>query len=249
MSDNAVKIETLHEFIDWLNQLDEGAYLFRGVSRASYDIEASACRCLPEEYRRNRARLLALNERLIKDARIRGHDEKDGRQLSDLELLAELQHYGAATCLIDFSRNALVALWMACQKSTGDKQDNGKVVAICSDDTSRFEIIDHKLLGKDVADFFVDKDKGVEGPDIIKSRPKPSALKTLYQWQPKYQNHRIIAQFSVFIFGDTNIDTEKTCEIVVSRKSDILKALKKLSGISEESMYPDFDGFARLNAQ
>lgn len=37
----------------------------------------------------------------------------EGRQLSDFELLARLRHYGAATRLLDASRNALVALWFA----------------------------------------------------------------------------------------------------------------------------------------
>jgi hypothetical protein len=45
---------------------------------------------------------------LIKDAKsYHYHKEK----LSDLELLLELQHYGAATGLVDFSRDFLIALW------------------------------------------------------------------------------------------------------------------------------------------
>ena len=46
------------------------------------------------------SRLLRLNKRLIEDARSLGHDQKNGQQLSDLELLAELQHFGAATFLL-----------------------------------------------------------------------------------------------------------------------------------------------------
>ena len=57
------------------------------------------------------AKLLKINEEMIKNARLQGHGEKDGQRFSDLELLAELQHYGAATCLIDFTYSAQVALW------------------------------------------------------------------------------------------------------------------------------------------
>ena len=32
----------------------------------------------------------------------------------DLEILGDLQHNGAATCLVDFSKNLLVSLWFAC---------------------------------------------------------------------------------------------------------------------------------------
>jgi hypothetical protein len=42
-------------------------------------------------------------------------------ELSNLELLLELQHYGAATGLVDFSRDFLVALWFACD-SNKDKE-------------------------------------------------------------------------------------------------------------------------------
>ena len=44
-----------------------------------------------------------------------GFGVQDGRELKDLELLTELQHFGAATCLLDFTENAFVALYMACK--------------------------------------------------------------------------------------------------------------------------------------
>jgi hypothetical protein len=48
---------------------------------------------------------------LINDAKSYHYHKEE---LSNLELLLELQHYGAATGLIDFSRDFLVALWFAC---------------------------------------------------------------------------------------------------------------------------------------
>ncbi|VVM26322.1 hypothetical protein BSPWISOXPB_3766 [uncultured Gammaproteobacteria bacterium] len=51
------------------------------------------------------------------------HKEK----LSDLELLLELQHYGAATGLVDFSRDFLIALWFAAHDNKGK---NGKVFVL-----------------------------------------------------------------------------------------------------------------------
>jgi hypothetical protein len=44
-------------------------------------------------------------------------------KLSNLELLLELQHYGAATGLVDFSRDFLIALWFAAHDNKGK---NGK---------------------------------------------------------------------------------------------------------------------------
>ncbi len=233
------RVKTLNNFIKWAAQFNDGQYLFRGVSKESYKIEASAYRRLPEA-QRNRAQLLRINQDLIEKARLLGHDQKNGQRLSDLELLAELQHFGAATCLIDFTRNALIALWMACQQSTTGAA-NGKVFAVCidnfavrSDDFARFETITPKLvIEKDIDYFFREDDQPV----------------SLYQWQPTYQNNRIIAQQSVFIFGGAQVEIEAECVILKSGKGDMLTSLEKVSGISEGSIYPDFDGFARLHAQ
>ena len=228
------RVKTLNSFIKWAAQFNDGQYLFRGVSNESYEIEASAYRRLPEGARNNPDRLLRINQDLIEKARLLGHDQKNGQRLSDLELLAELQHYGAATCLIDFTRNALVALWMACQQSTTGEA-NGKVFVVRSDESARLETITPKLVTDEDIDYFFREDEHKRYP--------------LYQWQPKYQNNRIIAQQSVFVFGGAQVETEAECVILKSGKGDMLTSLDKVSGITEGSIYPDFDGFARLHAQ
>src|SRR5438105_1147733 len=43
-----------------------------------------------------------------------------GRRLTDLELLAVLQHFGAATRLLDFTKNAFSALWFACNSDPAE---------------------------------------------------------------------------------------------------------------------------------
>jgi hypothetical protein len=55
--------------------------------------------------------------------------------LSDLELLLELQHYGAATGLVDFSRDFLIALWFAAHDNKGK---NGKVFVLNINDIDKF---------------------------------------------------------------------------------------------------------------
>ena len=224
-------IETLSEFIEWASQFNDGQYLFRGVSKDSYKIEASAYRRLITN--KTAARLLKVNQELIEKAKSRGHDQKNSQRLSDLELLAELQHFGAATCLIDFSRNALVALWFACQPNSTKEEANGKVFAVRSDDPIRFKTVTPKLIEKDI-DYFFKLDERGKHP--------------LYQWEPKLQNNRIIAQHSVFVFGGAQVDAEAECVIIQSSKQEILKSLDQLSDVTEASMYPDFDGFARLHA-
>ena len=227
-----MSVETLSEFIEWAAQFSDGQYLFRGVSTESYKIEASAYRRLSETDRNNPNKLLKINKDLIEKARSLGHDQRDAQQLFDLELLAELQHFGAATCLIDFSRSALVALWFACQQGS-QTEANGKVFAVRHDDMVRLKTVNPELLKKDI-DYFLKPDENGRYP--------------LYQWQPKLQNNRIIAQQSVFVFSGAQIEAEAECVIDKNSKQNILIALDKISGITEANIYPDFDGFARLHA-
>ena len=243
------RVRTLRGFLDWAERFNDGQYLFRGVRKKSHKIEAGACRRLPEVDRYNPAKLLKVNQELIDKARLLGHDQLSGEQLSDLALLAELQHFRAATCLIDFTRNALIALWFACEQiATTETQDkekktnnedkveetDGKVYAVRIDDPSRFRTITSELLEKDIIDFFVEDENGKY---------------PLYQWQPKLQNNRIIAQQSVFIFGGAKIEVADECIIRRSGKQDLLKTLDKLAGITDATIYPDSDGFARLHVQ
>lgn len=234
------RVRTLSGFLRWAEQFNDGQYLFRGVREKSYKIEAGACRRLPEVDRYNPAKLLKINQELIDKARLLGHDQLSGDRLSDLPLLAELQHFRAATCLIDFTRNALVALWFACEQITTTESEDkveetdGKVYAVRIDDPARFRTITSELLEKDIDSFFVEDENG---------------RYPLYQWQPKLQNNRIIAQQSVFIFGGAKIEAADECIISQGAKQDLLKALDKLAGLTGATIYPDSDGFARLHVQ
>lgn len=64
---------------------------------------------------------------LLRHARHKGFDTENGKILTDFELLAKLQHHGAATRLVDFSKNVLVALWFAIQDN---KEETGLLTGI-----------------------------------------------------------------------------------------------------------------------
>ena len=232
------RVRTLSGFMEWAIQFTDGQYLFRGVSNDTYKIEASAYRRLPQEDRGDPGKLLTITQELIDSARSLGHDRNEGQPRSDLELLAHLQHYGAATCLIDFTRDVMVALWMASQQSTKEKDKRkkiakGKVFAVRSDNLSQFRVVsDEQRRCAKIEDFFEQENKRYP----------------LYQWQPNYQNNRIIAQESVFIFGGADIPVEAECIILANAKQKLLTDLYRISGISEASIYPDFYGFVSQHA-
>ena len=108
-------IKSIEEFIAWVKKLDGRLLLYRGLANADWEVESSAYRRIKESQGASLPPIVFQNyiAQLLESAGLHGFRE---RQLSDLELMAELQHYGAATCLIDFTTNALIALWFACEE-------------------------------------------------------------------------------------------------------------------------------------
>ena len=234
------QIESVSDFIEWAVQLGSKNYLFRGVPNAEYRIQASAYR-RPKEGTRDSEKFLQINRDLIAEARLRGHGEREGRKLGDLEILAQLQHYGAATCLIDFTHNAQIALYFACQQDlkqerksqNSEKPPDGKVYAV-RNDPDRLEKVTPDSLEKKIDEFFQSHES---------DRPQ------LYHWEPAYHNNRVIAQQSIFLFGNHEFGENDACIIVKSSKGNILTELEQVSRINQSMLFPDFDGFARLHSE
>ena len=234
-------VKSLNEFMEWASQFNQGGYLFRGVTNEEYNISASAYRRLEdvEGSDENRAinfeKFVQINRGLIRDVRLRDLDWKNGRKLRDLEILAELQHFRAATCLIDFTYNALISLWFACDQDSGNADKCGKVVAVRVDKEHEFREVTLELLEKDIDYFFLGNENRMH--------------QQLYKWQPPHQNSRIIAQQSIFLFGAVEVNPDKGCIILGSRKKEIRESLAQVHGITEAMLFSDFEGFARQHRQ
>lgn len=235
-------IESLNEFMNWVEELPRGEYVYRGVSNKDYHIEASTYRRLKDgsdeikDEDKTAERLLQINREMIEDANRHRHGWENEQRPPDLNLLAKLQHTGAATCLIDFTKNPLVALWMACRTS-GRGSVDGKVYAVEISSRSKFiPVSSNDAENKEINHFF----KGNQ-----------EAGYKLYQWQPHYQDNRMLAQQSVFLFGGgwDAIKPSKKRVISEKHKQAIRDSLKKSAGISEDILFPDFEGFASQRAQ
>lgn len=263
----SIPIRKLEDFINWAKQFQEGDFVFRGVPNEAFEIQASASlrpHVIEQIYiekqhddeKRNYNKYLYINKELITKSKQRGYDKKDGKEFNILDILAELQHYGAATCLIDFSFSAQVALWFACQpyqKSKDEHQDkkdkkketensikhvNGKVYAV--------KHVPPRSSGLpkciEITPEFLEKDAGKKKEISYFLKEEKDA--PLYYYQPKYQNHRIIAQQSVFLFGQYKFEADNECVIAADCKEKILNELHKSSGLTEDKLFPDFEGFA-----
>ncbi len=213
--------------------------IFRGQSDENWFLDSSAERRLKKSGREFNAKELLryLRENLIGPAKRESYDRQNGKEFSDLELLAKLQHHQAATCLIDFTHNFHIALWFACVPN--DDKD-GKVFIVDSGNPRLFEDITPERSEASIEEIF----------NASEEDNFPFQKKVLY-WQPPAQSNRIIAQHSCFIFSSEKIPARAYTEITIKKKDKprIELALKRYYGLDNKSVYRDFTGFAYANNQ
>lgn len=169
----------------------------------------------------------------------------------ELDILADLQHMGAATCLLDFSRNFLVALWFATQDF--DKNSNQETGYLFCYDIVKDAILNDSIeITNKNSDFLNRIEKAL---NLTKKSVKyngDSAYKFLV-WTPNNINTRIIRQDSVFLFGIEPFKLSEHNVLVIPIpyiwKKHIQMALKIFFGISAESLYADVAGFATSNGK
>ena len=255
-------IRSIKEFIVKLEDRREDSFLFRGQSNAAWDVESSAYRRLKKKFVRDgeghvpEKQEKDYNIELISQARMEDFYSESVSDIakSQLGILAQLQHNRAATSLIDFSANPLVALWFACQESLLPKNNNKKEgqTNINNKDSDNQE--DNKKSHGKVFILNTTKElrkfSKVDDPDKLKKYKIDELLsgeKWVY-WKPAHLNNRITAQYSYFVIGKRKLPKMK--EIIISRehKDKILRELSKIYGIKETSLFPDPVGFAEANS-
>lgn len=237
------KDNPIEDFNKWLHEHCKQGMIYRGLKDSRWDLEASLYRRLKaSDAPKDMSGFIKATEELIEKAKKEEHHQKGGKDMKDLKLLSELQHIGAATCLIDFTGNPLIALWFACQpvaKEQANKEidgklyTGGKIVALNPEDPEnlqKFKLVNSKDSEKSIETFLN------EGQ--------------LWKWSPPKQIPRVIAQQSAFILGKGVIEENEIDEtycIDKEAKESILKELEK-HDISESSLFCDFAGFAQQNA-
>jgi len=229
-------IDSVNNFLDLTQKIfknvDFKRLVFRGQSVASWRVESSASRRIKKSFSINEVNkdfFIDYHRILLNNARLKGFHRKPQGDLHDLELIAELQHNSAATCLIDCSYNPLIALWFACSDHF-DK--DGAIFIINVQNSDHFNKIDYDIVQKkEISDLlFLDESK-------------------YWYWDPTPVNMRIPYQNSVFIFGLPIIKNEACIKINVKKdcKNKILKELEFFHNIKLDTLFNDLQGFSIAN--
>ena len=237
-------IKDKRTLLDYLNQIecktsDYGTYAFRGQKNIEWPLLSSATRRLRKYYNKELDTISNFQKLyidyhkdvLLDPARLNGFGIEKGRDLSDLEVLAKLQHFGAATGLLDFTRNRIIALWFACQNESYD----GKVFIINTASVNYFANITYEQTKEKIIKI------------LLPMRTVP------FVWEPAALGEpmaRIIRQHSLFVietFPPMNPNAVDSVIIAKEDKKDVLQEIKKKFDIDENSIFKDFYGFAMVN--
>ena len=214
--------------------------MWRGQADVRWSIDSAAVRRLRLEGDKSvtENQLIQYEKRLLKRATHKGFRDFNGINLSDFDLLARLQRHGAATRLVDATRNALVALYFCCN-------DLPKTYG--------------SLLG-----FHTDYLGGYESEP--KEEPYDKVVSGLEKfehpqtWEPPAITARISAQRSQFLYSalsnskigtlriDQNKNALKAIALSPAMKRICLRRIMETFDIHLLSLFPDIDGFGRANS-
>ena len=215
---------------------DTGTHVFRGQSDAGWPLRSGASRRLTadgidevnphflDEY------LEYHRDLLDRARRVTAYGQRD-RTDNPLQLLARLQHFGAATGLLDFTYSPLVALWFACEDSTRE----GKVFFV-SHEPPNTAFVTPELEGQDIGNVLSRK-RDATGPGYV-------------LWEPLVEGDaalRILGQRSVFVIGRPVVDDRlvEAVGIEAADKEPLRAELEQLD-VSERTLYRDLVGFCQL---
>lgn len=240
-----IAISSWNEFLSLSSELD--GWAFRGQQDARWPLLSSLSRYL-ESFVPDKSTWQIREERAIRIFRRKAHNYlPDARVLDDdLRCLALMQHHGAPTRLIDFTKSLFVAAFFALENAVTDAAVfalNTPVLWTATptkDATLTRENIDPR--GKGNFDLYFLKNN----------------YQILWTGEPNEMDRRLVAQSGTVvvpgvldksldvILGEYAHDVELIKKIILPRhiREEVMKALYRMN-ITNATLFPDLDGLAK----
>ena len=221
---------TAEEIVQAVTKLSEAMSrpVYRGQANVDWEPQSGAVRRLRNSYGDDfpteENQLRSLVNQYHKENLIIPMAVIDGDDLNDLQRLSILQHHGAATGLLDFTENPLLALWFAC-KEEPDK--------------------DATIFVLDIGDPLVARNSRALTNN---SNPFDAGIFVMYHEPDHALGARIIAQQSVFVVCNPFLPNRHLKSVLVPQKikGPMWDYLTRL-GLSEATLFADIPGLADAN--
>jgi len=244
-----IRIDTWSDFMALTDTLD--AWAFRGQQDARWPLLTSLSRYL-NAYIPDQSLWRAREERAIRIFRRKAHNYLGGTLGNNsaldniLRCLALMQHHGAPTRLLDFTKSPYVAAFFALQSATCD----AAVYALNTPRLWRASPNGRPGTGRDQIDPRV--------PGNFEKLYLPNANAIIWIGEPEDMDRRLVAQAGTLVvpgmldkpldeilgtYGDSAALLKKVI-LPLSMRSEAMKALYRMN-ITSATLFPDLDGLAR----
>lgn len=245
-------------------------FLWRGHPDQNWKLHAALFQriAMSDQVLPDEARLREVEDALL--ARAGRRDFGGGLDTPELQRLAILQHHGTATRLLDVTPDPMIALWFACADAEHAGQ-KGVLFAIEVSTALHLEWDESRPVA-DVVDSLGDEQLGVFWPRALDARiqvqrgafvfgPIPSdpqrrtatSIPLRLRDRNSAERKAVVAQrrevFGVRGPGRPVIPSVLGLRIPQHTKKRILAILEKSYGYTEETIYPDIDGFSMANSR
>ena len=239
-------IDHLGKYFDVFNSLSrkDETFWFRGHGDLTWNLTASALR-YKEEDKRNKALQLVSDFKRFAEMKL----ERPPADDAELKWVQLARHYGLPTRLLDWTRNAAVALYFACCEET---EKDGAVYVLNPVELNRQ--IDPKAprvfdpnLDAEVIKIYLNLDGKINprGTGTIAINPTWNSSRIMVQ-----QGVFTISGSKYFALTEKNASSLVYVEIKKEYKKTLLEELERV-GINEMSIFPELEhmcNYLRLSA-
>lgn len=241
----AISIQTWEQFIGLIAKFD--GWVFRGQEDANWSLNSSLSRYLAK-YIPDAKEWPIREERALRIFRRKAHNFLEDPSVleDDLRCLALMQHHGAPTRMLDFTKSPFVAVFFAFCDAKAD-------CAVFALDTPRLW-----------------RRSPTQNPHLVRSTIDPRAKGNLAKYflpnshellwigEPRQMDRRLVAQSGTFVVPgvldktlDQIIDNYQIGQGLIkkvvlsqSMRFEAMQALYRMN-ITHSTLFPDLDGLAR----
>lgn len=249
-----ISIDDPKDLVERLNGY-ENHFIFRGHSCSEWELESTLQRLLPDKSKEEMQKFENTLVDLYK-AKFELYNKTDAKPSSKLGWLAQMQHYGAPTQLLDFSESPFVALYFATENIEKNSDSSLCIYAIDYREINKITIEEFKKFDNEFSLKYDEIDS--QKDKIFESFICRYNMDVLWVSEPAYLNERIERQSGTFLYNSSK--TKKIGDLLKSETYSSVKADKiifpakywenyymilKNMNISSKSIYGDLFGLAK----